>query len=107
MWTILIVSAVLATVIIIALARNTRAARKRSDKWEDLHERGKMFAAQLAHLRERSAAKQAPPPPPPPPPGNEVPAPQPSRKSRSLWPRRPMSYRTDTTPFAPNSSTPL
>ena len=82
MWTILFISAALAIVIIISLARSNITTRKRSAKWDDLHERGRMFASQLEHLREMSATKQ-----PQPPPEAKSRAPQPASKTRSLWPR--------------------
>ena len=90
MWTILFISAALAVAIIIFLARSGITARKRSAKWDDLHERGRMFASQLEHLREMSAAK-----PPQPPPETKPRTLQPAKKSRSLWPRRPTPQRPE------------
>jgi hypothetical protein len=90
MWTILFISVALAVAIIISLARSSIITRKRSAKWDDLHERGRMFTAQLEQLRELSAAK-----PPQPPPETKPRALQPAKKSRSLWPRPPVPQRPE------------
>ncbi len=90
MWTILFISVAVAVAIAISLARSSIVSRKRSAKWDDLHERGRMFTAQLEQLRELSAAK-----PPQSPLETKSRALQPAKKSRSFWPRPPAPQRPE------------
>jgi hypothetical protein len=44
---------------IILVARHIAAEHRRSAKWDDLHERSKLFASQLAYLRDAQISREA------------------------------------------------
>ena len=56
-WTLLPVIIAVAVFLGLLLARTVAAERRRSANWDDLRERGKLIASQLAHLREVAARK--------------------------------------------------
>ena len=63
-------------------ARKTAADRRRSAAWNNLHERGKLIASQLAHLN-KVEAREAPGVPRERSSGRSE-----AKKPRSFWPRR-------------------
>ena len=90
MWMIVLISVAFGMGVIALLARSRMASRERSAKWNDLHERGKMFVTQMAELREISEAKRT------------LPAAETkprvlvaAKTSRSFWPRPPAPERVE------------
>jgi len=51
-WITLIASVALVVMLVILAARTSSAARRRAAGWNDLHQRGKLIASQLARLNE-------------------------------------------------------
>ncbi len=80
-WTLVIVILAAAACAGVLLVHGLAARRRRTANWDDLHERGKLFAAQLSRLREMAAHKENVEPPKAPPPGN-------AKKSVAPLPRR-------------------
>src|SRR4051812_384457 len=79
-WTLLIIILVAVLTAGGWLARRAVRARRRSMHWNNLHERGQLFAAQLVDMREAEARKTRPEPPKPPRTKAE--------KARYYWPQR-------------------
>ena len=44
---------------IVLVSRHIATKRRRSAKWDDLHERSKLFASQLAYLRDAQVSREA------------------------------------------------
>lgn len=82
-WMYLVPLALMAVLLAILRARKARATQKRLVLWNDLHERGKLFAFQLARLRAGHAQLTAADTP-----ASEKSVKESPGKTRSFWTRR-------------------
>lgn len=95
-WSMLVIVIIVVIVATVLIARKLKADRKRFARWNNLHERGKLFSAQLADMRNAVEHKESVEST-----AKTPDAPPPATGPKLFWPKHNIRFRTaGTTLFA-------